>query len=126
MKQLLFLALIAFAAWYGWHHYAELRQLGSHQVIVVNHSGHAIERLRIQAGGQTVVVETLEDGATAKQPLKAERDTPFDLVWQVRSTMGERTWTGGAFSHGPILMAYHFDFREGDGVIWSSERLATK
>jgi len=126
MKRLLFFALVVFAAWYGWHHYSDLRQAGSHQVIVVNRSGHAIERLRIQAGGQTVVVETLEDGATAKQPFKAQKDTPFDLIWQVRSTMGERTWTGGNFSHGPILLAYRFEFREGDGVIWSSEKLATK
>jgi hypothetical protein len=126
MKQLLFIALVVFAAWYGWHHYAELRQMGSHQVIVVNHSGKAIERLRITAGGQTVVVETLEDGATAKQPFKSEKDSPFELDWQVRGVMGDRTWSGGNFSHGPILLAYHFDFRDGDGVIWSSEKLATK
>ena len=126
MKQLLLFALIVFAAWYGWHHYSELRQAGSHQVIVVNHSGHAIERLRIQAGGETVVVETLEDGAQAKQPFRAERDGPFRLDWQVRDVLGERSWSGGLFVHGPLLLAFKFEFRDRDGVIWSSERLPQK
>jgi hypothetical protein len=126
MKRLLFVALVAFAAWYGWHHYSELRQAGSHQVLVINRSGHAIERLRIHAGDQTVVVEVLEDGAQAKQPFRSQRDSPFDLTWQVRGAMGDRTWTGGNFSHGPILFTYRFEFRDGDGVIWSSEKLPTK
>ena len=33
MKRLLFLALVVFAAWYGWHHYADLRLAGSHDVL---------------------------------------------------------------------------------------------
>jgi len=109
MKQLLFIALVAFAAWYGWHHYAELRQGGSHQILVVNHSGHAIE--------------TLEDGAQAKQPFKCDKDGPFALDWQVRDLMGQRMWNGGVFVHGPILLQHKFEFRDADGVIWSSQPL---
>jgi len=123
MKQLLFIALVAFAAWYGWHHYAELRQGGSHQILVVNHSGHAIERLRISVGDQTVVVETLEDGAQAKQPFKCDKDGPFALDWQVRDLMGQRMWNGGVFVHSPILLQHKFEFRDADGVIWSSQPL---
>jgi hypothetical protein len=126
MTRLLLFALIVFAAWYGWHHYTELRKAGSHQILVVNHSGHAIERLRIQAGGQTLVVETLENGAQVKQPFRAERDTPFTLTWQFRDIMGERNWTGGNFSHGPILLAHRFEFRDLDGVIWSREQIPAK
>ena len=126
MTRLLLLALIAFAAWYGWHHYAELRQTGSNQVIAVNHTGRTIERLRISVGDQTVVVESLADGAQAKQPFKCDRDGSFQLVWELKGIMGEKMWSGGTFAHGPILLAHRFEFRERDGVIWSSERLATK
>ena len=126
MKQLLFVALIAFAAWYGYHHYKELRQAGSQQVIAVNHTGHVMERLRISVGDQTVVVESLENGATAKQPFKYDHDGQFQLTWQLHDVMGDRAWTGGNFAHGPILLAHTFDFREGDGVIYSTQKLASK
>lgn len=123
MKQLLFLALVAFAAWYGYHHYTELRREGASQVIAVNHTGHPMERLRISVGDQTVVVETLENGATAKQPFRCETDGPFQLTWQLRDMMGDRTWTGGNYAHGPIVLAHTFDFREGDGVIYSNQKV---
>ena len=126
MTRLLMIALIVFAAWYGWHHYTELRQTGSNQVIAVNHTGRTIERLRISVGAQTVVVESLADGAQAKQPFKCDRDGSFQLVWELKGIMGEKMWSGGTFAHGPLLLAHRFEFREKDGVIWSSERLATK
>ena len=126
MKRLIFIALVLFAAWYGYHHYTELRREGSHQVIAINHTGHPMERLRISVGDQTVVVETLENGATARQPFRCEHDGQFQLTWQLSDKMGDRAWTGGTFSHGPILLAHTFEFREGDGVIWSSEKLASK
>ena len=126
MTRLLFLALIVFAAWYGWHHYAELRRPGAHEVIAVNHTGRVIERLRITVGDQTVVVESLNDGAQAKQPFRCDRDGPFQLTWELRGVMGEKMWRGGTFAHGPILLAHKFDFRERDGVIWSSERIPQK
>jgi len=67
MKRLLLLALIAFAAWYGWKHYAELKRGGSHDIVVSNRSGHEIDRLRVTAGDQTVVVETLADLCPVEQ-----------------------------------------------------------
>jgi len=126
MTRYLLFALIVFAAWYGWHHYTELRQAGSNQVIAVNHTGRTIERLRITVGNQTVVVESLADGAQAKQPFKCDRDGPFQLLWELKGVMGEKRWLGGTFSRGPILLAHTFEFRERDGVIWSSEKLPTK
>jgi hypothetical protein len=123
MMRLLFFALVAFAAWYGWHHYSELRRAGSHQVIVFNRTGHPIERLRIRVGEAGVVFEKLANGASAKQPFRPERDGTFQLTWELSDVMGERNWTGGACSHGPILFSYRFEFHEGDGVISSSEKL---
>jgi hypothetical protein len=124
VKRLLLLALTAFAAWYGWNHYASLRSAGASEVVVVNHSGQAIERLRVRVADQALVVETLENGAQAKLPLRCERDGAFSLIWQVRSGMGDHTWTGGQFVHGPIRLSHRFEFLDQDGVIWSSERLA--
>jgi hypothetical protein len=126
VKRLLLVALVAFAAWYGWNHYATLRQAGAHQVVVVNHSGQAIERLRIRVADRGLVVETLENDAQAKLPLRCERDGAFTLVWQVRGRMGEQEWTGGQFVRGPILLLHRFEFRDQDGVIWSSERLPAR
>src|SRR5262249_57051683 len=121
MKRLLLLALIAFAAWYGWKHYAELRRGGSHDVVLVNHSGHPIERLRISVADQTLVVETLADGAERHEPLRASHDGTFTLVWSANNAQGENNWTGGQFTHGPMLMTYRFEFQGDDGVISSSK-----
>jgi hypothetical protein len=126
VKRLLFLALVAFAAWYGWNHYAELRSGGASEVLVVNHSGQAIERLRIRVADQALVVETLENGAQAKQSLHCERDGVFSLVWEVRGSMGDHMWKGGQFVHGPIRLSHRFEFLPQDGVIWSSERPAKR
>ena len=126
MKQLLFLALIVFAAWYGYHHYRELKQEGSHQIVAINHTGHKMERLRISVGDQTEVVETLDNGATVKRSFRFDKDGPFQLTWQLSDVMGERSWGGGIYARGPIVLSHTFDFREGDGVIYSTERLASK
>jgi|SRR5262252_7027925 len=121
MKRLLLLALIAFAAWYGWKHYAELKRGGSHDIVVSNRSGHEIDRLRVTAGDQTVVVETLADGADRREPFRADRDGAFSLVWQASNSLGEKQWSGGRFTHGPLLMEYRFEFHGDDGVIWSTQ-----
>ena len=45
MKKLFVLALIAFAVWYGYHHYPELLNRGpSNEVVLKNESGHPLER----------------------------------------------------------------------------------
>ena len=126
MKRLLLFAFVALAAWYGWKHQDLLRSHGDHEVVAVNRSGHAIERLRVMVGDQAFAIETLEDGSTQREPLRCDHDGPFRLEWQVRGEVGERNWSGGGFSHGPVLMRHRFEFTEGDGVIWSSERIATK
>ena len=126
MKRLLFFALVVFAAWYGYHHYRELKQEGASQLIAINHTGRQIERLRIIIGDQTEVVEILANGATVKRPYRFDHDGSFHLTWQLTGIMGEKSWDGGNFSHGPIILAHTFDFREGDGVIYSTERIASK
>lgn len=126
MKRLLLFALVAAAAWYGWKNQDELRARGSNQIVAVNHSGRAIERVRIAVAGQALAIESLEKDATAKLPLKSERDGQFELFWNVRGIDGDKHWSGGAFNHGPILMRHRLEFVDGDGVVWMSERLPTK
>ncbi len=122
MKRLLLLVLVCAAAWYGWKNFASLRPEDSHDVVVTNQSGHAIERLRISGGGETVVVETLADGATVRHPLRATRDGSFHLVWKSGRQIGEREWSGGKLTAAPELMSYFFEFDREERVRWSSAR----
>jgi hypothetical protein len=122
MKRLILFALVCAAAWYGWKNYARLAPEESHQVVVVNHSGHAIERVRISGGGETVVVETLADGASASHPMRAQRDGSFHVVWKTGRQIGEREWSGGKLTAAPELMTYRFEFDRDDRMRWSSAR----
>jgi hypothetical protein len=126
MKRLLLIALVIAAAWYGWKHQDELRSRGTHEIVALNHSGKAIERLRFSVAGTRLAMEVIEDGASEVLPLRCEQDGAFELHWNVRGRDGEPSWRGGSFNHGPVLMRHRFEFTPGDGVIWSSERIPTK
>ncbi len=121
MKRLLLLALVAAAVWYGWKTFPGLKTGGSNDIEVVNHSGRAVERVRISVADRTVVVETLEDGATAHVPLRSEREGPFHVIWASRGVLGEREWSGGSFTGGPTLHRYRFQFETDGSVLCSSE-----
>lgn len=126
MKRLLLFALVLAAGGYGWKHSDELRSRGTHELVAVNRSGHAIVRLRLSVGGEARAIETLEDGATARTEWRCEHDGAFRLEWKVRGREGERQWSGGAFYPGPLLMRHRFEFTSGDGVIWLSEPKSPK
>jgi hypothetical protein len=126
MKRLLLFALIAAAAWYGWKHQNELRHRGTHEIVVMNNSARVLERVRISVAGQDFAIETIAPGATTRLALRSEHDGPFELYWNVHGIDGERHWQGGGFNHGPILMRHRLEFEDGDGVVWTNERIATK
>ena len=121
MLRLLVFGLLVVAAWYGWKHQAALRTPEAHEVVVVNHSGRDLERIRVRAGGQTVVVETLADGATVRQPLRARGEGSFKLVWSSSRQMGEREWSGGVLARGPALLTHRFEFDSQERVSWTSK-----
>jgi len=119
-KRLLFLGIVAAAIWYGSKHYQTLMPSKSGDIEVVNHSGRGADRVRISSGGQTVVVEALEDGATTRIPFQPQRDGTFQVVWKPRGLMTEPTWSGGNASAGPDLRTYTFEFRENGDILWST------
>ncbi len=121
MKRLLLLGLVAAAIWYGWKTFPGLTTSRANDVEVINHSGRAVLRLRISVADQTVVVETLEDGATTHVPLRSEREGPFHVIWASRGVLGEREWSGGSFTGGPTLHRYRFEFGTDGSVMCSSE-----
>ena len=121
MGRLLLLLLVVGAAWYGWNKQDVWRDRGTHEIIALNRSGRAVERLRIHIGGQTFAMEAIENGASGKLPLRCEHDGVFRLEWLVRGIDGEKHWQGGGFTAGPVLMRHRFEFTSGYGVIWSSE-----
>jgi hypothetical protein len=121
LKKLVFLAIVVAAVWYGSKHYQTLMPTKSGDIEVVNHSGRGVDRLRISVNNQTIVIESLEDGATTKVPFQPKSDGMFTLIWVARGLQGEPTWSGGNASAGPELKTHKFEFRENAGVIWSSE-----
>lgn len=121
LKRLIFLALVAAAAWYGYKNYDKLVAPKGGDFVVVNHSGRAVERLRVSVGSQTEVVEVLEDGATIRRAFQPQREGVFHLVWSQRGVLGERSWTGGTASAGTEFMTHRFEFGSDNSVIWTSE-----
>lgn len=126
MKRLVLIALLVAAAWYGWKHQDELRTHGTHEIVVINHSGRALERIRIEVAGQEFAIEALEQGARKVLPMRSEQDGEFVLNWNVRGAEGDKHWSGGGFTHGPVLMRHRLEFVDDNGVVWDSEQIAGK
>jgi len=118
-KVLLMVALVAAAVWYGAKHFDGMQPAKSHEVVVSNQAGKAVERLRISVPGNTVVVEVLEDGASRRLTLPGGGSGPFRLEWNNRGVLGDRAWSGGQFTPGPPLATHRLDFLPDGSVSWS-------
>lgn len=117
MKRLLFLILIAAAAWYGYKNYPQLmNRAPGHSAVIANQTGQAITRLRFTADGQTQVKERLGPGESANFAFKVNNDSEIRLEWEWESRLGERNWTGGRVAKGPLL-ARHEMAIVGDGDV---------
>ncbi len=121
MKRLLILVLLAAAIWYGCKRDWNFSQGTSNDVLLVNRTGHALERIRVTIGGETVVRELLEEDATATIPFRSQREGEFRLEWHVRGQMGEQTWAGGHLIGGPTASRHTFEFVSQNGVVWHAE-----
>jgi hypothetical protein len=126
MKRLVILALVAATAWYGWKHFDKLRGEASNEATVVNQSDRAMDRIRISAGAETVVIEHLDPGARATRAFRGGVDATFSLLWNYQGILGEQHWSGGTITAGPMRMRHTFLVDDKGGVIWNSEVLTQK
>lgn len=122
MKKLIFLAIIAAAAWYGWKNWPAITQrIPGHEAVIVNHSGGDMARVRLTVDGQTFVKETLADGAEVRFEFKVSDDASFRLDWQLPQGRGEQTWSGGMVPKGPLTQRHRITVDGDGGVLIHSE-----
>lgn len=117
MKKLLFFILVAIAAWYGWKNYPQLMSRApGHSAVIANQTDHGIIRLRFTADGQTQVKESLPPGETASFSFKVNNDSDLRLEWEWTDKLGEKRWTGGRVTKGPLLARHEIQI-VGDGDV---------
>ena len=122
MKKLVFLLLVAAAAWYGWKHYPELlERKGSHDLVIENASGRPMERIRIMVDGQTLVKEALGENQTATIPFRVQNDATFRMEWEYATQLGTRNWAGGMVPKGPMLQRHFLTVDHDDAVMYRAE-----
>lgn len=124
MKKLILLAIVAAAAWYGWHHYPQiLNRQPAHKAIIVNQTGRDMQRVRLIVDGQTFVKESLPDGEEAEIPFKVANDSDFQLIWQWTNAPGEFRWRGGRVPRGPMVQKHIFTVDGVNEVIYQARPL---
>lgn len=122
MKRLIFVLLVAVAAWYGYKHYPEiLHRRGSNDVVVENSTGKTMERIRIEVDGQTLVKESLPDGQSATIPFNVQNDASFKMEWQYDGFAGLHSWSGGMVPKGPMLQRHILTVDADDAVMYRAE-----
>ena len=123
MRNLLVLVVVAAAAWYGWHHWTELRQAPRDEAVVENQSGRGLTRVRLTVGGQTVVRDAIPDGGKATFPFTVSGDGTLAMTWQFEGDSYDKTWSGGEVSAGPLHTRHHIQVMQDGGVVWTAEHL---
>lgn len=120
MKRLIVLVLLALAGWYGWNNYRQIfEKHPSHEAVIDNIGGAAIERLRIRVDGQTLVKELIPSGEKAALPFRVNRESTFELEW--RSGANERRWSGGLVTAGPMVQRHLFAVDDNGEVMYRAE-----
>ena len=117
MKRLVILVVIGIAVWIAWKRGPNVfDKLPEHDVVVKNQGTAAIERLRVTVAGRTFVRETLAIGEAVAWPFRTENDSDFQLVWEFKSRMGEKRWTGGRVARGPLVQTHRLRIDD-DGAL---------
>jgi hypothetical protein len=125
MKRLLILVILVFAAWQGWKHYPNLvRRPLPHEVVIENRSGGAIERLRLDVGGQVFVRESVPAGQSTRFAFRLSRDAELELDWTASETQNEYTWRGGLVTAGPRVQRHRLVIMQDGGVLHHAEEIA--
>ena len=122
MKKLVFFLLFVLAAWYGWKHYPELlNRRPGHEAVIENDSGMTMERVRLTVDGQTLVKESLDNGARGTLPFKVQNDASFVLEWQWKEKLGDMRWAGGMVPRGPMIQRHIMAVDADGGVTYTAE-----
>ena len=125
MKKLIFMAIIAFAAWQAWKNYPNLSEFlhhrASHEAVVENRARDTIEHLKLKVGSQTFVRDAIESGSSAVIPFRVDQDSEFDLTWGWRGQVKEEHWSGGMVPRGPMVQRHIFTIDDEGGVIYRTE-----
>ena len=124
MLRLIIIALVVFAAWYGWSHYGDLlNPRPKHEVVIENRSGRVMDRVRISVGGQGFVRETIANEENAAFRFLINDDATFELVWKWANDEVEHRWTGGNVFKGPMVQRHHIMVDGDAGVTYRAEPL---
>lgn len=127
MKNLILLALLVAAGWYGWQHKGTIfGSQNANEAEFVNDSDTAILRLRLHVGDQTIVRERVDAHATERLPFTQQGNSEFSMDWQWEGREVTGRWNGGFFQQGPIRTRHRFLIDDGGGVSWSQEALPAK
>jgi hypothetical protein len=122
MLRLIIIALVVFAAWYGWSHYGDLlNPKPKHDVIIENRSGRTMERVRLTIGGQGFVKESLGNEENGTFAFRIDNDSVFELVWNFANDQVEHRWTGGNVFQGPMVQRHHILVDPDGGVTYHAE-----
>lgn len=123
MKKLIFFALVVFAGWYGWNNKDTLFQRkDAHEAIIENDTGEPITRMRLTVDGQTLVKESIPQGAAVSLPFRITNDSDFHLRWQWEQRPGEVEWRGGTVAAGPMTQVHRFLVRGPGNVVYQVEQ----
>ena len=124
MKRLIIFAIVAFTAWYGYHHYRDITQkVPKNEAVVRNSSGETLTAVRLTVGGQTFVRESMAPDEKATFDFALNRDSKFDLLWDYAAKTNEGHWTGGEATSGPTVSRHTITVRPDGGVIYESTAL---
>lgn len=122
MKRLFIVALVALAVWFGWKKWPEfVNRRPGNDLVLINDSGEAIERLRVIVDGQTLVCERLERDKTAVIPFKVNHTSDLQLEFQWTTREGIMTWRGGMAPAGPMLQKQILRIDSEGQVTYSTE-----
>ena len=119
--RIVFILLIALAAWYGWKKWPELsRKSPSHEAVIQNASGMTMERIRLTVDGRTLVKEELPNEASATLPFKVAHDANIQLEWRWKEKLGELAWRGGQVPRGPMVQRHFLQVDADGGVVYTA------
>ncbi len=126
MKRLLFLAVFAAVAWYGWQHRGLLFKGDTDsEAVLVNGGTRDMLRVRLTVDGKTYVRDVLAQGARTSFSMPVARTSDFRLRWEWQGLEGAPDWRGGEIEPGPPRSRCTLTIYDDNGVTVGCSPLPT-